>query len=359
MRNLIKIGLCALLFCISIQSFAQESNTYPVGTVIYSLPSTSISLIVEAVKESFTAGPYAQYAQKYLGTQARTEDAVTYQLSSIQVVPYLEADASIRIPINLSGKNVSSANFLKFCSQGLIVTSDSYTGKPESWRFPSIATNDQFAGKGVEGNLTSTTTTLYKTVTTENGFQRVAVPQNQVVEKSTEKKAEEIAQSIFALRKQRLQIITGDTDATFSGEALGSAINEINRLEEEYLSLFLGHSESSSQKMNFDVVPKADNAKHLYVAFRISENLGLLPANNMSGRPIVLELTLESESASQSVPISTALPKSKEAQQIYYRVPAIATAKILDGQSMLLQTRIPVYQLGAIRAFPIETMINK
>ena len=36
---------------------------------------------------------------------------------------------------------------------------------------PSIAANDQFAGKGVGGNLTSATTTLYKSVMTESGFQ--------------------------------------------------------------------------------------------------------------------------------------------------------------------------------------------
>lgn len=359
MRTLLKFGLCALVASFSITLFAQQQEaSYPAGTVIYSLPSTSITFVVEAVKETFTAGPYAQYAQKYLGTEAKTEDAVTYNLSSIEIFPYLEADLNVRIPINLSGKGISAANFLQFCSQGLIVTSDSYTGKPESWRFPSIATNDKFAGKGVGGNLTTTATTLYKTVNTDNGFKRIAVQQNQVIEKSTEAKAEEVSKSIFDLRKQRLQIITGDTDATFSGEALGAAVAEINRLEQEYLSLFLGHTESSSQKMNFDVVPKADNAKQIYVAFRISESLGLLPANNMSGRPIVLELTIDPASVSAGTAISTTNGKSREPQLVYYRVPAIATAKILDGQSMLLQTRIPVYQLGAVRAFPIETMIK-
>lgn len=43
----------------------------PVGTVSYALPQTTITIEVEAVREYFYAGPYAKYAQKYLGVDAR------------------------------------------------------------------------------------------------------------------------------------------------------------------------------------------------------------------------------------------------------------------------------------------------
>ena len=306
MKKIVITALAALFFCSSYTMAQTPKSATPDGLVIYSLPGTSINLVVEAKKEIFIAGPYAQYAQKYLGTAARTENAVTYSMGSIHFHPYIEADATSRIAINLAGKNIAAANFLQFCSQGLIIASDSYTGKPEAWRFPSIAANDQFAGKGVGGNLTSTTTTLYKSVMTESGFQRVAVEQKQVVEKSIEKKAEEIANSIFNLRRKRVEIITGDTDAIFNGEALGAAIEEINRLEQEYLTLFFGITETSFQKMSFDVVPKAGSEKHIYVAFRISETQGLLPASNMSGRPIILELILDE--GTKSTTVSRLLP---------------------------------------------------
>ena len=360
MKKIMIIALAALLFSSS-QAMAQvPKSTTPEGLVIYSLPSTSIHIVVEAKKETFMAGPYAQYAQKYLGTAARTENSVTYSMSSIDFHPYIEADATSRIAINLAGKNIAAANFLQFCSQGLIITSDSYIGKPEAWRFPSLATNDQFAGKDVGGNLTSTTTTLYKSVMTESGFQRVAVEQKHVVEKSIEKKAEEVATSIFNLRRKRVEIITGDTDAIFNGEALGAAIEEINRLEQEYLTLFFGITETSTQKMSFDVVPQAGNDKHIYVALRLSEIQGLLPASNMSGRLIFLELSLDEGAKSTTIQQAAAAAAGRSrSQMIYYRVPATATARILDGQQVLLQTRVPVYQLGTVRSFPIETLISK
>ena len=333
-----------------------QSEEQPSGTVIYSLPSTSIMMTVVAEKETFIAGPYAQYAQKYMGSEARTEDAVTYTLKSIDLAPYLEADPSTRIAINLSGKGTPAANFLQLCSQGLIVASDSYTGKPEAWRFPSIANNDVFAGKDVDGNLTSTTTTLYKTVNTAEGFQRVAVSQSQVVEKSLEKKAQETANTIFDLRRSRMQIVTGDTDATYSGEAMQAAIAEITRMEQEYMSLFYGTSVTSLQTMNFDVVPTASNAKQMYVAFRISETEGLLPANEVAGRPIVLELTYDKPASVTTAGVSSS--KGAAAGMVYYRVPVVATARVMDGSQMLLQTRIPVYQLGQTVSFPLNSVLK-
>lgn len=321
---------------------AQEAAN-PAGTAVYALPQTTVTLAVTAEKETFLAGPYAQYAQKYLGDAARMEDAVTYSIKSIDLVPYIEADMSKTYTTTLSGKDASSSTFLQMCSQGLIALSDSYTGKSEAWRFPSIAANDRFDGKDPNGNLTTSTTTLYKSVSTENGFRKVAVQQSEVIEKSLEKKAAEAAQTIFNLRKSRVQIITGDTDATFSGEALKAAIDEITRLEEEYMTLFYGIKETSLQTKNFDVTPTAANDKQMYVAFRISTTDGLLPASDVVGRPVVLQLIPDKAQPRME---SAAAAKGAVKKQIMYRIPATATAKILDGEEMLLQTRIPVYQLG-------------
>ena len=308
--------------------------------VVYSLPRTTLALKVTAEKETFLAGPYAQYARKYLGTEARTQDAVTYSVRSIDMVPYIEADPAENYTVEISAKEAASSGFMQMCSQGVIAISDSYTGKAEAWRFPSIASNDRFNGTDVSGNLTTSTTTLYKNVKTDDGFRRVAVQQSEVVEKSLEKKAAEAAQTIFNLRKSRVQIITGDTDATFSGEALKAAIDEITRLEEEYLTLFYGVTETSLQTMNFDVIPDAANAKQMYVAFRISDEEGLLPANDPAGRPIVIQIEKEAGAA----PADNDRKAAKK--QVFYRIPSTATVRILDGEKMLLQSRIPIYQLG-------------
>ena len=342
-KHILHIALTALIFTIW-PSFSAAGQTNPAGTVIYALPKTTITLRVTAEKKSFLAGPYAQYAKKYLGNDAGTEDAVSYSVRSIDMAPYIEADLEKTFTVNLSAKDASSSGFLQMCSQGLIALSDSYTGKEEPWRFPSVASNDRFLGKEGSGNLTTSTTTLYRNEKSGDGFRRVAVQQSEVVEKSLEKKAAEAAQTIFNLRKSRIQIITGDTDATFSGEALKAAIDEITRLEEEYLTLFYGITETSLQTMCFDVTPDPSQSRQTYVAFRISDTDGLLPADNPAGRPVVLTVTPDKVSG---VPASGASGSKAAKKTISYRIPATSTARILDGDELLLQSRIPIYQLGA------------
>ena len=342
MKKILTLTFALLLLALPARAQLVPKNNGAVnGTVVYSLPVTSITFQVDAIREDFIAGPYASYAKKYMGSDARTANEVSYSLKSIKLVPYLEADPTARYSVRLKG----DSSFLQLCSQGLVVASDSYTGKEEMWRFPSLAGNDYYAGKDVDNNLSTATTTLYKTVKTANGYEKVAVSQSQVVEKSAEKKAAETAATIFKLRSMRMAIVTGDTDATYSGEAMDAAIRELLRMEEEYMSLFYGTTVQSVQTMNFDVVPKAGRKEQVYVAFRLSDTEGLLPESDLSGRPIVLDLELDA----LAVP-----PAEERGNVIYYRVPRTATARVMDGGNMLLQTRIPIYQLGAIQTFPVK-----
>ena len=71
----------------------------------------------------------------------------------------------------------------------------------------------------------------------------------------------------------------------------------------------------------------------------------LLPESDLSGRPLVLDLALDDLAAGGS---------DGRGDGIFYRVPRTATARVMDGANMLLQTRIPIYQLGETLVFPIK-----
>ena len=285
------------------------------------------------------------------------------------MTPYIEADRSCSYIVNLDGLlgDASPASFFEFSSQGLLVLSDENKGRSDAWRFPSIAPGQEDLGSGATSNLTSTETTLYRTVRNESGgYDRVAVRQSQVVEKSPEKKAAEAASMILSLRQSRIDIITGNTDATFSGDALRAAIDEISRLEEEYMSLFTGTRVTSTQTKSFDVVPEAGKEEELTIAFRISDTQGLLPSDNVSGRPIVMETVPEdnedfyTEQVIDEAKASRARAKYEAATRgdIYYRVPGICTVRVIDGQDLILESRVPVYQKGQELSFPISVIVK-
>lgn len=324
----------------SVQSYAQD----PVGTVSYALPQTTITIEVEAVREYFYAGPYAKYAQKYLGVDARQADQTTCRLSTVKMTPYIEADQNFRYYVT---PEKASQSFLSLTSQGLIAVADGNFGESSEWRFTSQSGAD-FNDKGVSSNLTSEATTLYRGVKEDASYNRIAVQQNMVVQKSLEQRAKEAADMIFNLRQKRVQIVTGDTDATYSGEAMGAALDEITALEKEYMSMFIGYSDFQTQKLKCDVVPEKDRKSQTYVAFRISDTDGIVSTDNVSGKPYLLEIIPQ--------PIGEASGKGVQAKSsvAIYRIPAICTVRLSDGVTSFLQDRMAVYQLGTEGYFPLS-----
>ena len=316
---------------------ARTSAQDPMGTVSYALPKTSIVLEVEAVRENFYAGPYAKFAQKYLGVDARQEDQKTCTLSAVKMIPTIEADQNYRYFVT---PDKNSMSFLALTSQGLIAVNDGNFGNGAEWRFASQAGAD-FSDKGVSSNLTSEATTLFRGV----DGNRVGVQQSMVVQQ----RAQEAAEMIFELRKKRVQIVTGDTDATYSGEAMGAALAEIAALEKEYLSMFIGYSDFQTQKLKCDVVPEKDRKSQTYVAFRLSDADGIVSADNMSGKPYLLELT------PQPVSPTSGRGAAAKGNVAVYRIPAICAVKLTDGVNPILQDRVAVYQLGVESYFPLSS----
>ena len=75
-------------------SFSQifkSSDATPAGTVIYSLPQTSIRVTVKVSLSKFTAGPYAAYSDKYLGVTADRSSKSSCTIEEIEITPLVEA----------------------------------------------------------------------------------------------------------------------------------------------------------------------------------------------------------------------------------------------------------------------------
>ncbi len=274
-------------------------------------PKTKLTFDVSAQLEQFYAGPYARYAQKYLGVEAKEEDSSKATLTSVVMKYGSDTEAS--------GTSV--------------------------WSKPGFAQSG-FESRGVSANYTSEAATLFSA-----GSASRIVSQSVTVEKTPEQKAREAADMVFLLRRNRIQIITGDTDATYSGEAMKAAIDELAALEQEYLSLFLGYTITQEQKVTFELSPSSDAKDQIYVIFRLSDQEGLLPAEEIGGKPYYLDIAPQ-EMASAPAADPRAASRAKAVQTV--RIPAICDLKVSDGVKTFLQSRIPVYQLGEDRVYPVQ-----
>ena len=315
-------------------------------TVKYALPRSVLVFDVKAERICFHAGPYAKYAAKYLGFEAQEFDHTSYNVTSVTLKSKTEADQNCRFGIELTP--AGRRDYFALTTQGLIAREGGQVPAGNVWRFPS-GKDRGFSVEGLPANLTQETGTLYR-----KG--RASVQQSAVVEKSEEQKAREVADRIFAIREQKYKILVGDTDATYSGEAMKATIDELSRMEAECLELFQGASESSEVEASFEVMPAKD--VQMYVAFRVSDEEGLVQADNIGGRPYLLELVPEQipePQAPASVAPARKKGKAPEPQLLHYRIPAICTARLSDGQNTLLQTRVPVYQFGIDETLEITT----
>ena len=114
------------------------------------------------------------------------------------------------------------------------------------------------------------------------------------------------------------------------------------------MTLFTGYSEFQSQKKHFDVVPLNNERMKVQVVFRLSDEEGLLPADNLSGKPYFVDITPEEIAGGEGA------KGSRSTAALVYRIPAICTVKLSDGTDILLQSRLPIYQFGVDKTYPLK-----
>ena len=310
---------------------------------VYFLPSTTITVEVEAEQETFFAGPYAAFAKKLLNIDVRRADEVTSRVLSATIIPKVEADR--KSAQSLEGE---IPELMTLSTQGLI----SFGEKGETqatWRFLPPIKGD-FTDKAITAESKEVTRVVYKTIPTDTAFVRVPVEQRFTETKSLEDKAREAANLVLSLRQQRMDIASGNTDATFSGAALADALKELRMMEEEYLTLFRGYSQFRTIKASFDVIPQPSLKNHRYLAFRTDPDRGLV--SNGRGTPYYIELEPEALVKEDS---QADKKKNSKALQIRYRIPMVCRLTLTEDGRPLVETRVPVYQLGREATYPVKT----
>ena len=309
-------------------------------TVTYSLPQTTVTVEVDAVQENFFAGPYAPYAKRFLGIDVRETDASRSYVKEVRLVTRVEADPKARYSVDTKGVE---DRFLALTSQGLVSFQDKLEAGDLVWRFNPQPEAD-FGAKGVTSQTRTETRTIWKEVETDTAFVRVPVEEAYQVQKTPEMKAQEAADMVLKARKERFNISIGNTDATFSGEALGAALAELDRVEKEYLTLFTGYTVAREQHGSFDVVPSPEDRMYRYAAFRLSNRDGLIP----EGAGTVYNLEFEPTEVTDPAPV-------KDTRNVVrYRIPAVCNVKLTSGGKTLFESRIPVYQLGLETLYPLK-----
>lgn len=325
--------------------------------IVYALPKTNLNFKLEALRTEIVPGPYYEYAEKYLGiTNVPRNNTSNWQISNIEISALNDIDESEYYILNPSGKfNVDITRLINnslvfpINNQGQIEYSNQFYGKDQDTQ--GVVFKDLSVSKYVGEEKV----TYFKQVQRDSIFAKVPVVKTQSVYKSFEDKAEEAASFIFMIREKRFELLAGMADYYPDGKALEVALEELKRLENEYLDLFIGKTYQSTYIANFEFSPTLNELNQPNILFRFSEEKGILPANDLSGRPIIIELEKVNQSNSLSV---IDIEASKVKDKLIYRVPKLIKVAVLDGNSLLANRKMKMYQFGEIITIPVMYLMS-
>jgi hypothetical protein len=167
---------------------------------------------------------------------------------------------------------------------------------------------------------------------------------------TAEEQAEATAKMIFSLRHHRLELITGETGENVFGAGLKAALDEIARIEKECLEMFYGKTTISEEIHTFNIVLTPEKME--YVVCRFNDETGVVAADDLSGKPVVLKIENISNSdySEYLLPLG---PKDKSSTT-YFIVPNVKCS--LVGETTLMDTLLFVSTLHAksVVARPIK-----
>ena len=329
MKRLLVIASC-LVLGITLQ--AQE--------VYYALPRTTFTLEVQARQESFFAGPYAAFAHRLLNMDVRDDDEVRTEIVSARLIPQVEADPTVWYTTD-----PENASLLALSAQGLVSFADRAEGERAAWRFPTQALAN-FNGARVTDTDKPTTIIEFQDVQTDTGMVNIPVEHKILVEKTLEDKASDAAEMILHLRKERMNIVTGNTDANFYGNSMEIALKELDRMEKEYMALFEGFTVVKSFSASFEIIPSAGSRSQQILAFRLLEDR--FATEGTRGVPYYLNIEPEASRNEEE----QAGQRRSRTNPLHYRTPVVCKVTLTKDNQTLLSTRVPVYQLGAEGQYP-------
>lgn len=370
MRNIktfVFLSLVVLFSCKSTSetrvSKIENSNLISESGIIYALPRTNLKFTIEASRTDIIPGPYYEYAEKYMGIEDVPEEEISiWQITDISIHTYNDIDPEHYYILEPSGK--MNIDFNKLVQNGNVLSVNKPVESNFSSEFYGINNTENeivFTDLSVTKYVGEEKFTYFKRVQRDSLFAKVPVTQTKSVYKSFEDKAEEAANFIFMIREKRFELLTGMADFYPEGKSLEVAINELNRLENDYLALFIGKRFTSNYSAGFEFVPTETELNQPYILFRFSEDRGVLPPNDLRGRPIIVELDKKDQTKNLSYLMSDQINREGTVykNKLYYRIPDVAQVKIFDGNTILATRKVNIEQYGIVVPFPAMFLMNE
>lgn len=322
MRNLLVMICLSLCLPLTAQTKVIKKNAVKANNygVTYLLPKTTLVINAEVSKITCKAGPYYQYAERYLGVKnAITEDKVYYELGKVSLANVGIPDPDLSYLIEF--KAGTTAPYVCLTEDGLICSINAEYEPVES-PLDLIKKNKPESEPATNASVLS---------------------EELLMAGSIARQAEVAARQIYRIRESRLNILTGEADnLPPDGQSMKLMIEKLEEDERALTNLFIGVSSRSTELYEVTVVPHENLNKE--VLFRFSERLGIVDADDLGGSPVFMNLTTTER---PPVPNEKEMEKKMKGMKgVIYTIPGKATVEILMNQKTLHKSDVQIAQFG-------------
>jgi hypothetical protein len=335
-------------------SHISNMKTFDKNTILYALPVTVINVDVDFLKTRFIPGPYHEYTGKYLSLEGVSHDSVvSWQIRKITVSASVEPDPGYFYSVRMERKSKEMNQQLEqLAHAGFVMLPGSFIINGPFDAELTIPQDNEiyYTDLSVKRNIMIEKETSYKRVLRDSVYVQIPVATEILVEKEPELKAEEAASFIIKLRKRRFKLLTGQSEGEIPDGAAGAVIQELNWLEQEYLSLFTGRTIYESETRHYRYIPVPERRTDQQVLFKISDKEGAFDAMSAKGRPVILDIECQDLTRNLNGIRSPEAPN-----MLYYRYPDLALITITLDNRTLFENRFSVYQYGPVVSQKVVT----
>jgi len=336
-----------------------DSTALREGSIVYGLPRTVFTVVVDMERIIEKPGPYAQYANDLLGLDGVIKnESESWSIEGITVRTHDELDPSEFYVI--SSTSLFQTNVLSLRKEGLILDLNPaiyYSSEKQGNLVESENIQSRSFDLGSDEYFQLQRDTAYKRMNIDSSFVRVPY----IVEKkkilSIDQLAEKAAKRLMELRDGKHMILTGEATVFPQSDA---AINEINRLEKAYTELFTGKTVKEKFTFSYQLVPQKIMVGKPVTLFQFSDLTGPVAGTIKGGRSVTVELTPEKKTKDLTI-MNRVNTKSgtQKYDKLYYRVPDVVGIKISLGSEKLFDSRKLIYQFGEVVQLPANYIIGK
>ena len=314
---------------------------------IYALPKTVVRVNVHFTQTISKVGPFSKYAESLLGIKSViSRDQVDWSINKLDFTSYPVPDTNHLYIIEQESDFNNIGISLTAC--GLINSVN--TNKINDKYFYEIE-KKQFAGtmnyNPEEEELNNTNILDFNDVPVLKDIQQ---------KKTVYEKAKAMAEKIYTLREDRAAIVVGDgyTETMPDGLALKEIVSSLNRLEQKYLSMFVGKKMQREFNYSFDFVPDSPKKITQAILFRFSTSKGIVSFNDVSGSPVIIEIN-SFQNINQIAKFNKKQDHLKRVAKIdakvhglYYRIPEMGSVKLLIDEKVIAEKKVMIAQFGEV-----------